>query len=409
MDMDAFFASVEQKRNPALIGKPVVIGGSGDPTKRGVVSTASYEARKYGIHSAMPLRTAFKLCPDAIFLPVDYEEYVRVSRTFKVALREVTPLLEDVGIDEAFLDISDISATSEEISHEIKIKIHQATGLSCSIGIAPNKLLAKIASDMQKPDGLTVITPADIETRIWPLSVRKLWGVGPKTEVHLKALNINTIGELASLSLERLIEEFGNSYGNYLYSASRGLDESQVVTHWEPKSSSRETTFQTDIDKWQEIAKNLAELCREVSKDLKRSGYKGKTITVKVRYSDFKTVTRAKTLDRAADSVEEIRKAAFECLGRVELKNRKIRLVGVRAGNLKRTLYNPAGWDDTKGFYNSIGNRVQSRIARVDSRCVPVYDLLRDMKRFKRVATKPLRHPLIRILVIIVRRLACLV
>jgi DNA polymerase-4 len=218
------------------------------------------------------------------------------------------------------------------------MKMHQVTGLSCLIGIAPNKLLAKIASDMQKPDGLTVITPADIETRIWPLSVRKLWGVGPKTEAHLKAVNINTIGELASLPLERLIEEFNNSCGNYLYSASREYDESQIVTHWESKSSSRETTFQSDIYNWQEIAKNLADLCREVSKDLKRSGYRGKTITVKVRYSDFKTVTRAKTLDRVADSVEEIRKAAFECLARVELKNKKVRLIGLRQSRKGRCI-----------------------------------------------------------------------
>ncbi len=336
MDMDAFFAAVEQKRRPELIGKPVVIGGRGDPTRRGVVSTASYEARKFGIHSAMPLRTAYKLCPEAIFLPVDYDEYVRVSRIFKAVLRAVTPLLEDVGIDEAFLDISDLPAASGEISGEIKRKIQEATGLTCSIGIAPNKLLAKIASDMQKPDGLTIITSADIESRIWTLPVRKLWGVGPKTEAHLKGMNVNTIGELASLPLERLIQEFGNSYGNYLFNASRGIDESPVITHWEPKSSSRETTFQKDIDNWQEIARNLADLCREVSKDLKRSGYKGKTITVKIRFSDFKTVTRARTLEHAADSVEEIRKAAFECLGRVDLKNKKVRLIGVRAGNLEK-------------------------------------------------------------------------
>jgi DNA polymerase-4 len=189
---------------------------------------------------------------------------------------------------------------------------------------------------MQKPDGLTIISPADIETRIWPLQVRKLWGVGPKTEAHLNAININTIGELATLKIEKLVEEFGSSYGSYLYNASHGIDESSVVTHWEPKSSSRENTFQSDIDSWQEIAKYLADLCREVSKDLKRSGYKGKTITVKVRYSDFKTVTRAKTLDHTVDSVEEIRKAAFECLGRVELKNKKVRLIGVRAGNLEK-------------------------------------------------------------------------
>ena len=261
---------------------------------------------------------------------------MRVSRLFKAVLYEFTTLLEDVGIDEAFLDISDFPASSDGIAHEIKRRIREATNLSCSIGVAPNKLLAKIASDMQKPDGLTIILLSDIETRIWPLPVRKLWGVGSKTEAHLKERNINTIGELAALTLVKLIEEFGNSYGSYLYSASHGIDETLVVTHWEPKSSSRETTFQSDIHNWQEIAKSLAELCREVSKDLKRSGYKGKTITVKVRYSDFKTVTRAKTLVCAADSVEEIRRAAFECLGRVELKNRKVRLIGVRIGNLEK-------------------------------------------------------------------------
>jgi DNA polymerase-4 len=336
MDMDAFFAAVEQQRNPSIIGKPVVIGGSGDPTRRGVVSTASYEARKFGIHSAMPLITAYKLCPNAIFLPVDYEEYSRVSGIFKSILREITPQMEDVGIDEAFLDITDLSSTSEEIAGEIKKLIKEATDLTCSIGIAENKLLAKIASDMRKPDALTIICEGDIELLIWPLPVRKLWGVGPKTENYLKALKINTIGELAALPLERLVEELGDSYGSYLYNASRGIDESELVTHWEPKSSSRETTFQHDINNWQEIAKNLAELCKEVSKDLIRSGYEGKTVTVKIRYGDFKTVTRAKTIDQATDVYEELRKAAFECLARVELKNRKVRLVGVRAGNLQR-------------------------------------------------------------------------
>jgi len=337
MDMDAFFASVEQKRRPEIIGKPVVIGGSGDPTRRGVVSTASYEARKYGIHSAMPLITAYKLCPEAIFLPVDYEEYSRVSAIIKSKLREITPLLEDVGIDEAFLDISGLSGTPEDIAKKIKKTVFDATGLTCSIGIAPNKLLAKIASDMQKPDGITIITEEDVEARIWPLPARKLWGVGPKTETHLRGLKVNTIGELAALAPEFLIGEFGNSYGTFLYNASRGTDDSEIVTHWEPKSSSRETTFQRDIDNWQEIAKNLADLCREVSKDLKKSSHRGKTITVKIRFSDFKTVTRAKTLDHATCDLEEIRKAAFESLARVELKGKKVRLIGVRAGNLEKT------------------------------------------------------------------------
>ncbi len=335
IDMDAFFASVEQRRHPELAGKPVVIGGGGDPTQRGVVSTASYEARKSGIHSAMPLRTAYKLCPDAIFLPVDYREYSRVSAVIKNILREFSPVMEDVGIDEAFLDISGSDKTPEEISAGIKKRVKEETGLTCSIGIAPNKLLAKIASDMEKPDGLTIIAEKDIEGRIWPLAVRKLWGVGPKTESYLKGLGIDTIGQLAAEPLEKLVEQFGKSYGVYLYEASRGIDEGPLVTHWEPKSTSRETTFQRDVDNWQVIARNLAELTREVVGDLKQSGHRGRNITVKVRFSDFRTVTRATTLPAASDSLEEIRKAAFDCLGRIELKQKKIRLIGVRVGRFE--------------------------------------------------------------------------
>ena len=336
IDMDAFFSSVEQKRHPELVGKPVVIGGGGDPTKRGVVSTASYEARKFGIHSAMPLRTAFNLCPNAIFLPVDYEEYSRISKTFKAVLKEFTSRVEDVGIDEAFLDISSIDRPPEDIAKEIKKRIKEETDLNCSIGIAPNKLLAKIASDLEKPDGLTIITEEDIERRIWPLPARKLRGVGPKTETYLKEkMGIKTIGELAALPLERLIEEFGQSYGSYLYEASRGIDESPVVTHWEPKSISRETTFQRDIDNWQSIAENLVELTREVVVSIKEEGYRGRTVTVKVRFNDFKTYTRARTLDEFTDSEGEIRRAAFDCLGRFELK-KKVRLIGVRISNLEK-------------------------------------------------------------------------
>ena len=334
--MDAFFSSVEQKRHPELVGKPVVIGGDGDPTKRGVVSTASYEARKFGIHSAMPLRTAYKICPDAIFLPVDYEEYSRISKKFKGVLREFTPIIEDVGIDEAFLDISSVEKASKEIAKDIKKRIREETDLNCSIGIAPNKLLAKIASDLDKPDGLTIISEEDIERRIWPLPVRKLWGVGPKTEAYLKEkMGIKTIGELAALPVERLIEEFGQSYGSYLYEASRGIDESDLVTHWEPKSISKETTFQRDIDDWQLIAKNLVELTKEVIASMKEESYRGRTVTVKVRFNDFKTYTRAKSLDKFTDSEPEIRRAAFDCLGRVELK-KKVRLIGVRISNFEK-------------------------------------------------------------------------
>lgn len=333
--MDAFFAAVEENRRPELKGKPVVIGGSGDPTKRGVVSTASYEARKYGIHSAMPLKTAYRLCPHAVFLPVDYDEYVRVSSIIKDILGKFSPVMEDVGIDEAFLDISDIDMPDERIAQEIKERIMEQTGLTCSIGIAPNKLLAKIASDMKKPDGLTIITEPDVESRIWPLPVRKLWGVGPKTEAHLKDLSVHTIGDLASVPLEVLTDHFGNSYGNYLYESSRGIDRSELVTHWEPKSSSRETTFQSDTDNWQVIAKSLAELVGDVVDDLREKNYKAKNVTVKIRFSDFQTLTRAKTLDEPTDSLEIIRKTAFLCLNKFELK-KKVRLVGVRAGGLIR-------------------------------------------------------------------------
>ncbi|MBF0505783.1 MAG: DNA polymerase IV [Nitrospirae bacterium] len=333
VDMDAFFAAVEERRHPDLKNKPVVIGGSGDPTRRGVVSTANYAAREFGIRSAMPLMTAYKLCPHAVFLAVDMEEYARVSEVFKKVLREFSPVMEDVGIDEAFLDLSGIDKPSEQIAREIKERIKAVTGLSCSIGIAANKLLAKIASDMQKPDGLTIIADGDVEGRIWPLPVRKLWGVGPKTEAYLKGLPVNTIGELASVPLEELVGHFGTSYGHYLYDASRGLDESPLVTHWEPKSISRETTFQKDSDHWQTIAGNLARLTGEAVTELKERGYRGKSVTVKIRFNDFKTQTRATTLDDPADNLEIIRKAAFHCLGKFDLK-KKVRLVGVRIGGL---------------------------------------------------------------------------
>ena len=335
IDMDAFFAAVEERRNSTLIGKPVVIGGMGDPTKRGVVSTANYDARKYGVHSAMPLRTAYNLCPHAVFLPVDYEAYSAASQQFKSVLLTITPFMEDAGIDEAFLDVSELLDASESIVVSIKTRIKEKTGLTCSIGIAPNKLLAKIASDMQKPDGLTTLNEGDVECQLWPLPIRKLYGVGPKTEAHLKDIGIETIGQLAASSAEKLIETFGHSYGHYLYDASRGIDDSPLVTHWEPKSISRETTFQEDVKNWQVIARTLAELTKEVVADMQEHGYQTRTVTIKIRFSDFQTLTRAKTISDYTDAEEEIRKAAFACLKRIDL-NKRVRLIGVRASNLEK-------------------------------------------------------------------------
>jgi DNA polymerase-4 len=335
IDMDAFFAAVEEQRNPALIGKPVVIGGRGDPTKRGVVSTANYEARKHGIHSAMPLMTAYKLCPQAVFLPVDYQAYVVASAQFKSTLLSVSPIIEDIGIDEVYLDVSELTDLPEVIASRIKTRIKEKTGLTCSIGIAANKLLAKIASDMQKPDGLTILTEGDIESRLWPLPARKLYGVGPKTEAYLKTIGIETIGQLALLPLEKLLEHFGNSYGQYIYDSSRGINDSPLITSWEAKSISRETTFQKDIKDWQSIAKTLALLIREVVSEMQNSGYKARTVTIKIRFSDFETKTRAKTLTDYTDAEEEMRKVAFSCLKRIDL-NKRVRLIGVRASNLEK-------------------------------------------------------------------------
>ena len=335
LDMDAFFAAVELLRRPDLKGQPVVIGGRGDPTRRGVVSTATYEARAFGVRSGQPLRTALTLCPTAVFLAVDFAEYHRYSAMFKAVMKRVSPLMEDRGIDEAYLDITAIERSSEDIAREIKQRIHDETGLTCSIGIAPNKLLAKMASELQKPDGLTVLVPGDLESRIGLLGVRKVPGIGPKTETRLAELGVRTIGELAAVPIETLGERFGRSYGVFLHDAARGIDDDPIVTRWEPKQRSRETTFQEDTGDWQTIARTIAGLAREVTEDLRDEGYRARTVGIKLRFADFETHTREKTLPEPTDAEHTIRKAAFECLGRLKL-DRRVRLLGVRVGELSR-------------------------------------------------------------------------
>lgn len=333
--MDAFFAAIELGRHPELGGQPLVVGGRGDPRQRGVVSTASYQARKFGIRSGMALRTARRLCPDAVFLPVDFKEYEKVSARIKAILNEFSPIVEDAGIDEAYLDISGVEKSAESMAREIKDRIRAETRLTCSIGVGPNKLIAKLASDMKKPDGLTVIDEADVPSRIWPLTAGNLLGVGAKTEARLRGRGIRTIGDLAAASLESLVSQFGESRGRYLHEAAHGIDERPLVTRWEPKSCGHQGTFQRDVTDRPIIAARLIELARKAVEGMRRDGYITRTVTVKVRFKDFETHTREETLAEPTESLDSITRAAFDCLNRLELK-KPVRLLGIRLGDLHK-------------------------------------------------------------------------
>jgi DNA polymerase-4 len=372
--MDAFYASVELQRYPELAGLPVVVGGgrrhqpeeivdreTGRTTRRfarlaqyagrGVATTASYEARALGVHSAMGLMKAARLAPEAILLPADFETYRDYSRRFKSAVRAIAPQIEDRGIDEIYIDLTDVPAPADAaanagaderwdraraVAQSIKAAVRAATGLSCSIGITPNKLLSKIASELDKPDGLTIVTAHDIAARVWPLPARKINGIGPKTSTRLEALGIRTIGELAQTERAWLIEHFGNALGAWMHDAAHGRDERPVVTYSEPKSISREMTFERDLDARRDrdaLSRIFAELCADLAEDLRRSGYAGKTIGLKLRFSDFRTVTRDQTIAVPTQDALVIRRTAGECLRRVAL-DRRIRLLGVRIGTL---------------------------------------------------------------------------
>jgi len=366
LDMDAFYASVELLRYPELRGKPIVIGGrrrnaqdaagtTAFPTLRdykgrGVITTATYEARAFGVNSGMGLMKAAKLAPDALLLPADFDEYRRYSRMFKELVRAIAPQVEDRGIDEIYIDLTDLVMSdtagkaldpwlrARDIAATIQQAVHEATGLSCSIGVTPNKLLSKIASELDKPAGLTVLRESDIAARIWPLAVRKVNGIGPKANTRLEALGISTVGELAQTDPALLITHFGKSYGAWMHEAAHGRDDRQVVTYSEPKSISRETTFESDLhavrDR-EQLSKIFTDLCVKLAGDLQRKGYVGKTIGLKLRFDNFKTVTRDSTIDVPTQDAKAIRRTAGECLKRVPL-DRRIRLLGVRVGSLSK-------------------------------------------------------------------------
>ena len=378
--MDAFYASCELMRYPQLQGLPVVIGGGrrreddllaklqaaypdgewtaenfqerlahipleffprlSGYTGRGVITTATYAARQFGIGSAMGLMKAAKLCPDAVLLPVDFERYRHFSRSFKAVITDIAPLMEDRGVDEVYIDFTEVPGGQREggrvLARLIQKSIAEATGLTCSIGVAPNKLLAKMASEFNKPNGISIVHEADLQSQIWPLPCRKINGIGPKAEARLQAQGIHTIGELAARERAWLVEHFGKSYGAWLHDAAWGRDERPVVTESEPVSMSRETTFERDLhavrDR-EELGAIFTRLCEQVAADLQRKGYEGRTIGIKLRYDNFQSVTRDQSMDGYTADAKRIRQVAGQCLKRVDL-SRRLRLLGVRVGTL---------------------------------------------------------------------------
>jgi len=365
LDMDAFYASVELLRYPDLKGCAVVIGGRRahepvtlddgtrryarlrDYTGRGVATTSTYAARDLGVFSGMGLMKAALRAPDAILLPTDFDAYRRCSRLFKDAVAELAPVIEDRGIDEIYIDLTEVPGVRDAVGHdplggvravarEIKNSVLRATGLTCSIGITPNKLLSKIASELDKPDGITVLMSDEIEARIWPLAVRKINGIGPKAGAKLAALGIETVGELAAFEPALLIAQFGNSYGAWLHEAAHGRDNRPVVTFSEPVSISRETTFERDLHAVHDraaLSGVLNRLCEQLADDLQRKGYVGRTVGIKLRFEGFVTVTRDVTLAAPVADAQALRDAARSCLKRVDL-SRRLRLLGVRIGGL---------------------------------------------------------------------------
>jgi DNA polymerase-4 len=336
LDLDAFFAAVEQRDRPELRGKPVIVGGGG-PDQRGVVSTASYEARVFGVHSAMPLRTAGHLCPHGIFLPVDGRKYQRVSREVMAILRRFTPLVEPISIDEAFLDVTASRALFGDgatIARAIKDAVRDEVGLTISAGVASTKLVAKIASDLRKPDGLVVVPPGTEAEFLAPLAISRLWGVGPKTQAVLAEYGIRTIGDLAAMDPTALVPRIGSHAGT-LTERAHGVDADRVVGEGEAaKSIGHEHTFDRDTSDPELIERTLLAMAEGVAGRLRSTGTKAATVTVKVRDTTFRTVTRQKTLPNPTDLTEPIFEAALS-LARPETRGRKIRLVGVTASGLE--------------------------------------------------------------------------
>jgi DNA polymerase IV (DinB-like DNA polymerase) len=339
VDLDAFFPSVEEREHPELKGKPLVVGADPKEGKgRGVVSSASYEARKFGVRSAMPISRAWKLCPHCIYLRPHFDLYIRASDNIMRILKNNADKFEQGGIDEAYLDISSRVKDFDEageLARRLMEEVREGEKLTCSIGVAPNKLVAKIASDYRKPYGLTIVRDEEVRAFLSSLPVRKIPGVGPKTESRLKELKIETVGDLAAANPEMLTRLFG-VWGARLHEYANGIDRSEVVEEYEIKSIGREVTFEEDTDDADAIVGVLDELAEEVHGELIDNAFLFKTITIKVRYQHFDTHTRAKSLLFPTDDLDILKNTAKRLMAPHLRGNKKIRLIGLRASNLVR-------------------------------------------------------------------------
>lgn len=333
VDMDAFFAAVEVLDHPEYSGKPLIIGGRKD-SPRGVVSTASYEARKFGVHSAMPISRAAILCPQGIFIPGRMHRYQEVSREIHDIFPQFSPLVEPLSIDEAFLDMSGCEHfyhSLEEMGHSLKHRIKDETGITASVGIAPNKFLAKLASDWQKPDGLFVLRPGDIQDFLKDLPVGKLWGVGAKSEALLHKLNLRHVRDVLPHSLSWLQERVGSALGAQVYYLSRGIDDRPVVPQTEAQSIGHEITFSEDQESVSFLRQQLAQMSEKVGWRLREQGFYARTVSIKVRFYDFKTLTRSHTLDYSFNDDDTIFREALHLLEQIRLQ--PVRLLGVTVSN----------------------------------------------------------------------------
>ncbi len=351
IDLDAFFCAVEEQRDPSLVGKPFAVGGR--PQQRGVVASCSYAARAFGIRSAMPMARALRLCPDLLIVPPHFRDYQQASQKVMERLRDITPLVEQISIDEAFMDVTDLSISAEIISNDLQKTIINDLGLPCSLGVAPNKLVAKIATDVGKastsrsgsPNAITVVPPGSESSFLAPLPTHSLWGIGPKTAERLEKIGIITIGDLAKTPEHNIKHIFGK-LTHEMRERALGIDHSPIITHHETKSISQETTFSRDIDDEEKLKGTIQELSKNISRKLRESNLRAQTIKLKLRWADFTTKTRQMTLSQPTDQdkvIHEIASMLFEKAWR----NRQspLRLIGLGVAGLSSQVRQLSLWD----------------------------------------------------------------